>query len=83
MKFRDAFKNIELETKQPSEIKIIQESELDDNIEKIKKSKIKIRQIIPTRFGKEVVFFRDSDAEEAAKVVGTKKIDGKSIFIEN
>lgn len=54
----------------------------EDVTEYIRKEGIKIKAIHPTRFGKEVVLFSTADAEKAAKIVGTKKIDGKSIFVE-
>lgn len=80
MSFRNSFENIEKIIKEAPEVII--EAESTSNIDKIKKSNIKIKLIVPTKFGEEVIFFRASDAEDAAKLVGTKKIDGNSIFID-
>lgn len=54
----------------------------EDATEDIRKKGIKIKAVHPTRFGKEIVLFNTEDAEKAAKIAGTKKIDGKSIFVE-
>ena len=64
------------------EVTKVDEVLVEDAAEDIRKKGIKIKAVHPTRFGKEIVLFNTSDAEEAAKLVGTKKIDGKSIFVE-
>ena len=53
-----------------------------DVTKKIRKAGIKIKSIIPTKFGLEVVLYNKDDAKEAGKVAGTKKVDGNSIFID-
>jgi len=55
--------------------------EIDDILKKIRKS-VKIKQIVPTKFGIEVKLFNSQDAQDAAKIADTKKIDGSSIFID-
>ena len=57
--------------------------DINKALDKIRKSNIKVKNILPTKFGVEVEFFSKANAEEAAKIVGTKKVDGKSIFLEN
>lgn len=79
MTFRSVFKDITVEL---SNKRAILEVEEDDSIAIIKKSNLKIKQILPTRFGKEVVFYREDDAKEAAQLLKITKIDGKSIFLE-
>lgn len=85
MDFRKMFNDVVV-AENNTELAINDELELDENtpssIDKIKKAKLKIKQTLPTRFGKEVIFFKDADAIAAAKLVGTDKIDGKSIFID-
>jgi len=61
------------------DIKISEDSNKD--IEKIRNAKIKIKNIHPTRFGTEVEFFKEKDAEEAADLVQAD-LDNKSIFIK-
>jgi len=56
-------------------------TEAEDNIQKIRDAGLKIKTVIPTRFGNEVVFFKERDAEEAQKLIKDSQIDGKSIFI--
>ena len=53
----------------------------EDDIQAIRDARIKIKTVIPTRFGNEVVFFKEQDAEEAKKLIKNSQIDGKSIFI--
>jgi len=53
----------------------------EDDIQKIRDKGIKIKTVIPTRFGTEVVFFKEIDAVTAAKLIKKSKIDAKSIFI--
>ena len=53
-----------------------------DVTKKIRKEGIKIKIIIPTKFGLEVVFYNKEDAKKAAELVGTNKIDGMSIFVD-
>jgi len=57
--------------------------DINKALDKIRKSNIKVKNILPTKFGVEVEFFSTDNAKEAAKLVGTKKVDGKSIFLEN
>lgn len=82
MDFREQFQLAFKDDISENTEKIIQEDDSED-IEKIRKAKIKIKQILPTKFGKEVIFFKDQDAIKAAELVQTKKIDGKSIFIDS
>jgi len=76
MNFKKFFK----ESSKQEEI-IEKSSNTEDILEKIRKE-VKIKQIIPTRFGIEVKLFNTKDAETAAKVAKTDKIDGSSIFID-
>lgn len=79
MEFKKYFKDEEVDQ---IEDKQVEESiELDDTLKKIRKS-VKIKQIVPTKFGIEVKLFNAQDAQDAAKIAGTKKIDGSSIFID-
>jgi len=55
--------------------------EAEDDIQKIRDARLKIKTVIPTRFGNEVVFFKERDAEDAQKLIKNSQIDGKSIFI--
>jgi hypothetical protein len=57
------------------------EKDIDKILSDIRK-KVKIKTIIPTKFGIEIVLFNPDDAEKAAKIAGTKDIDGNSIFIK-
>ena len=64
------------------EVTKVEERIVEDTAEDIRNAGIKIKAIHPTRFGKEIVLFSTVDAKEAARIVNTKKIDGKSIFVE-
>jgi len=57
------------------------EKNTDDILKDIRK-KVKIKTIIPTKFGVEVVLFNPNDAQEAAKIANTKKVEGSSIFLD-
>ena len=57
------------------------EKDIDKILSDIRK-KVKIKTIIPTRFGTEIVLFNPNDAQEAAKIAKTKDIEGNSIFIK-
>ena len=78
--FKDYFsKNDEkfkIETKTINEAK-----DINDTIADIRK-KVKVKNVIPTRFGVEVILFNNNDAKEAAKIAGTKDIEDTSIFIK-
>jgi len=54
----------------------------EDALEKIKKSKLKVKEIIPSKFGTEIIFFNSKDAKEAGKLVGADDIDGHSILVK-
>ena len=54
----------------------------EDILDKIRE-KFKIKRIVPTRFGIEIVFFNSREAEEASKIAGTSKVDGTSIFLDS
>jgi len=57
------------------------EKEIDKTISEIRK-KLKIKSIVPTKFGFQVDFFNPNDAKEAAKMADTSKISGNSIMVE-
>ena len=46
------------------------------------RKKVKIKTIIPTRFGIEVVLFNPNDAQTAGRIAKTHKIEGNSIFLD-
>jgi phosphoenolpyruvate synthase/pyruvate phosphate dikinase len=46
------------------------------------RKKVKIKTIIPTKFGIEVVLFNPSDAQTAGRIAKTHKIEGNSIFLD-
>jgi len=75
-----SFEVIKSPSKEKTELELL-EAEADVT-KKIRKAGIKIRSIIPTKFGLEVVLYNKEDAKEAGKVAGTKKVDGNSIFID-
>ena len=78
--FRDEFK-------EPGEAFTFETSKDDapmteeDALEKIKKSKLKVKAIIPSKFGTEIIFFNSKDAETAADLVNADEADGSSIFV--
>ena len=61
-------------------ISILESKDFDKVLADIRKE-VKIKQIIPTRFGIEVILFNKNDAELAAKIANTDKIEGTSIFV--
>ena len=82
--FKDFFKQNENEKE---DISFVIETSKDNistqnNLQKIRDSGIKIKTIIPTKFGFEITFFNKFDAQKAAKIIDTDKIDGTSIFME-
>jgi len=81
-KFKEAFTKNTSNKAEPTIEKIYENNDIDDITDKLRKANIKIKIVIPTRFGKEIVFFSNEDAIKAAKIAKTKKIDNKSIFVE-
>ena len=59
--------------------------ESETEIEKIKKdliqAGIKIKNIHPTNFGTEIMFFSKLDAIDASEIIGTSKIKNNSVFV--
>ena len=80
MKFKTFFKEEKVQIIDQTILTISEDTE--DNLKKIRDKGIKIKSVIPTRFGNEIVFFKEYDAETAAKLLKTDKMDGKSIFID-
>jgi len=81
--FRDAFKetedNFTFNVERNSLPTLVEAEALDI----LKNSKIKVKNIIPTKWGTEVIFFNAKDAQEAAKLVDAEEADGSSILIKN
>ncbi len=77
--------------KAPVEITVLTEeiiAEADDAIgdtlKTLKDSNIKVKTIIPTRFGTEVVFYNKAAAQDAANLVKADvDVDSNSIFVTN
>ena len=55
----------------------------DEKIKNIRKKGIKIKTIVPTKFGFQVDFFNANDAKQAAEIADTNKIAGNSIMVES
>ena len=58
------------------------EKDIDKILSDIRK-KVKVKAIIPTRFGLEVILFNPNDARTAARIAGTHDIEDNSIFTKN
>ena len=54
---------------------------INDLLDKIRDKDIRVKTIIPTKFGTEIVFYNTYDADSAAKIIKTTEVDGKSIFV--
>jgi len=80
MRFKSFFAESKIEVPSIIDVKEISE-DASSSIEKIRSANIKIKNIHPTKFGTEVLFFKITDAEKAASLVNGQ-IDGKSIFIK-
>jgi hypothetical protein len=78
--FRDYFEDKLLVKNKKSEILEAKKDSVD--IVKNIRDKVKVKNIIPTRFGVEVVLFNTADAKEAAKIAGTTDVEDTSIFIK-
>ena len=72
----------EAETKAITE-KLIVETKIDQIKKDLRKSGLKIRDISPTNFGTEIIFFNKADAIEASEVIGTSKVKNNSVFISD
>lgn len=90
--FRDEFKQatekltIETEISSEREQEILAElNEAETKLEKIKKdlrdNNIKIKNIIPTNFGVELILFNKDDAISASKIIKTNKVKNNSVFV--
>ena len=89
--FRDEFKSARevftVETnKTPEESKVIfdkliLESKLEQIKKDLRKAGIKIKNISPTNFGTEIIFFSKSDAIDASEVINTNKVKDNSVFV--
>ena len=60
---------------------MIIETEIDVIKKKLRTAGLKIKNISPTNFGTEIIFFSKSDAVEASDVIGTSKIKNNSVFV--
>lgn len=58
-----------------------QDTDINKLLDKIRKDNIRVKTIIPTKFGTEIVFYNATDAENAAGIINTKEVDDKSIFV--
>lgn len=60
----------------------INEAVTIDSIKKdLRTAGIKIKNIAPTNFGTEFIFFNKSDAISASDVIGTSKVKNNSVFV--
>ena len=80
--FKDFFESSDKEEFKIETETLEEATDINAIVEKTRK-KMKIRTIIPTKFGVEIVLFNPQDAKEAAKIAGTKKVDGNSIFVDD
>jgi hypothetical protein len=81
--FKDFFENRSINNmkEKDSYIKESNESEKDNILSNIRKE-VKIKDIIPTRFGIEIILFNSADARKAAEIAKTEDIEGNSIFVK-
>lgn len=91
--FRDEFKiegeeltietnKTEAETKALLE-ELVTETKLDKIKKDLRQAGIKIKNMSPTNFGTEIIFFNKTDAISASDVIGTSKVKANSVFISD
>ena len=56
-------------------------SDLDQIKKDLRKAGLKIKNISPTNFGTEIIFFTKTDAEDAGNIIGTDKVKNNSVFV--
>ena len=89
--FREEFKvegeelTIKTNNTPKKEKEILEQYIIETEMDKIKKdlrqAGIKIKNISPTNFGTEFIFFSKADAITASDIMGTSKIKNNSVFV--
>jgi len=86
--FKDYFKpetdefTIEVIKEDQKQAKIIETfSDLDQIKKDLRKAGLKIKNISPTNFGTEIIFFTKTDATDASNIIGTDKVKNNSVFV--